>query len=59
MLWQTTCWWAHSSWAGTIFEVKNGKMTVNFEHDAARKLWDNYYVPFVKGWICRQRPLPQ
>ena len=37
---------------GTIFEVKNGKMTVNFEHDAARKLWDNYYVPFVKGWFA-------
>ena len=36
----------------TIFEVKNGKMTVNFEHDAARKLWDNYYVPFVKGWFA-------
>ena len=27
-------------------------MTVNFEHDAARKLWDNYYVPFVKGWFA-------
>lgn len=36
----------------TIFEVKDGKMTVNFEHDAARKLWDNYYVPLVKGWFA-------
>ena len=36
----------------TIFEVKDGKMTVNFEHDVARKLWDNYYVPFVKGWFA-------
>ena len=27
-------------------------MTVNSEHDAARKLWDNYYVPFVKGWFA-------
>ena len=35
----------------TIFEVKDGKMTVNFDHDTARKLWDNYYVPFVKGWF--------
>ena len=35
----------------TIFEVKDGKMTVNFDHDVARKLWDNYYVPFVKGWF--------
>ena len=36
----------------TIFEVKDGKMTVNFSHDVARKLWDNYYVPFVKGWFA-------
>ncbi len=36
----------------TIFEVKDGKMTVNFSRDAARKLWDNYYVPFVKGWFA-------
>ena len=35
----------------TIFEVQDGKMTVNFDHDVARKLWDNYYVPFVKGWF--------
>ena len=27
-------------------------MTVNFSHDVARKLWDNYYVPFVKGWFA-------
>ena len=35
----------------TVFEVQDGKMTVNFDHDVARKLWDNYYVPFVKGWF--------
>ena len=34
-----------------IFEVQDGKMTVNFDHDVARKLWDNYYVPFVRGWF--------
>lgn len=32
-----------------IFEVHNGKMTLHFDHDVVRKLWDNYYVPFVKG----------
>ena len=32
-----------------IFEVRNGKMTLHFDHDVVRKLWDNYYVPFVKG----------
>ena len=36
----------------TIFEVKDGRMTVNFERDVARKLWDNYYLPFVKGWFA-------
>ena len=36
----------------TIFTVENGKMTVNLTEDVARKLWDNYYVPFVKGWFA-------
>ena len=36
----------------TIFAVKDGGMTVNFERDVARRLWDNYYVPFVKGWFA-------
>lgn len=36
----------------TIFEVENGKMTLHFDHDVARKLWDNYYVPFVKGYFA-------
>lgn len=36
----------------TIFTVENGKMTVNLTEDAARKLWENYYVPFVKGWFA-------
>ena len=34
-------------------------MTLNFDKDVARKLWDNYYVPFVKGGGCRYRSLPQ
>ena len=36
----------------TIFAVKDGRMTVNFERDVARRLWDNYYVPFVRGWFA-------
>lgn len=32
-----------------IFQVSDGKMTLNFDKIAARKLWDNYYIPFVKG----------
>lgn len=34
-----------------IFAVQDGRMTVNFPEEVARKLWDNYYVPFVKGWF--------
>lgn len=35
-----------------IFSVKNGKMTLNFDKEVIRKLWDNYYVPFVKGYFA-------
>ena len=38
----------------TIFTVENGKMTVNLSEKVARKLWDNYYVPFVKGWFASE-----
>lgn len=34
-----------------IFEVKDGKMTLYFDEDVIRKLWDNYYVPYVKGYF--------
>lgn len=34
-----------------IFEVKDGKMTLNFDKDVIRKLWDNYYVPYIKGYF--------
>ena len=33
----------------TIFDVQNGKMTLDFDKNVIRKLWDNYYVPFIKG----------
>ena len=39
----------------TIFDAENGVMTLNLDKDVMRKLWDNYYVPLVRG----QRPLPQ
>lgn len=35
-----------------IFQVENGKMTLHFEKDTARKLWDNYYIPFIKGYFA-------
>lgn len=36
----------------TLFEVKDGKMKLNFDKDTVRKLWDNYYVPYVKGYFA-------
>jgi len=35
-----------------IFQVSDGKMTLNFDKDTIRKLWDNYYIPFVKGYFA-------
>jgi len=35
-----------------IFHVEDGVMTLHFERDTARKLWDNYYVPFIKGYFA-------
>lgn len=35
-----------------IFSVKDGKAMINFDHDVIRKLWDNYYIPTVKGYFA-------
>lgn len=32
----------------------NGKASLNIDKDAMRKLWDNYYVPYVKGYFTAQ-----
>ncbi|MDO4478832.1 MAG: extracellular solute-binding protein [Lachnospiraceae bacterium] len=32
-----------------IFDVKDGEVTIQADKTAIRRLWDNYYVPFVKG----------
>ena len=34
-----------------IFEVKDEKMTLNFDKDVIRTLWDNYYVPYIRGYF--------
>lgn len=35
-----------------IFDIdESGKMTVVFKKSTARKLWDSYYVPFIKGYF--------
>lgn len=35
-----------------IFQVSDGKMTLNFDKGVARKLWDNYYIPYIKGYFA-------
>ena len=35
-----------------IFSVKDGKVTLDFDKEIIRKIWDNYYVPFVKGYFA-------
>lgn len=32
-----------------IFQVSDEKVTINFDKSVARRLWDNYYIPFIKG----------
>lgn len=35
-----------------IFQAENGKVELHFERDVARKLWDCYYIPFIKGYFA-------
>lgn len=34
-----------------VFEVENGQVNFQLDSEVMRKLWDNYYVPYVKGWF--------
>ena len=34
-----------------IFKVKDGKMKLDYNEKVARKLWDNYYIPYIKGYF--------
>jgi multiple sugar transport system substrate-binding protein len=34
-----------------IFPVQDGKMALDFDKETMRKLWDNYYVPYVNGYF--------
>lgn len=33
-----------------IFRVENGSVTVDLDKSAMRKIWDNYYVPYISGY---------
>ncbi|MBQ9059018.1 MAG: extracellular solute-binding protein [Atopobiaceae bacterium] len=37
-----------------IISYQDGELVFNFDKDVVRRLWDNYYVPFVKGYFCAQ-----
>lgn len=34
-----------------LFDVANGQVTIRAEKEQIRRLWDNYYVPYVNGWF--------
>lgn len=34
-----------------IFQVENGNVTLNVPKEELRRLWENYYVPMVKGYF--------
>lgn len=34
-----------------IFQVENGEMTLNAPREELRRLWENYYIPMVKGYF--------
>lgn len=34
-----------------IFQVENGEMTLNTPEKELRRLWENFYVPMVKGYF--------
>lgn len=33
-----------------IFTVKDGKAKVNLNEDIMKRLWDNFYIPYIKGY---------
>lgn len=33
-----------------IFEVSDGKVKVNLDENLMRKLWDNFYIPYINGY---------
>lgn len=35
-----------------IFKVKDGKMKLDYNEKVARQLWDNYYIPYIKGYFA-------
>jgi len=34
-----------------IFQVEGDSAKINVDRDVLRKIWDNYYVPYINGWF--------
>ena len=34
-----------------LFQVQNGQVTLGLDKPTMRRLWDNYYVPYLQGWF--------
>ncbi len=37
-----------------IYRIEDGKPVLDFDKETMRKLWDNYYVPFVHGYYLAE-----
>lgn len=37
-----------------VYRIEGGQPVLDFDKDAMRKLWDNYYVPYVKGYFLSE-----
>ena len=35
-----------------LFQVKDGKVTVDTDKESIRRLWDNYYEPYIMGYFA-------
>ena len=39
-------------WQGVdLLTIEKGKCKINFDKKVVRKLWDNYYTPYIKGYF--------
>ncbi|MEG1240721.1 MAG: extracellular solute-binding protein, partial [Oscillospiraceae bacterium] len=36
----------------SIFNVTDGKMTLDLDRETLRRLWDNYYTPYISGYYA-------
>ncbi len=41
----------HQLTGGSLFERRDGKVAFAPDEAAFRKLWDNYYIPYINGWF--------